>query len=358
MHPFELGDDRVEIAAGDLQRRVGAAILERQSPLQVDDVGRQALLDEAVTTGVLQVGPRRSESVEQVGVERRLDGAVLHVAEVGEPDPERREHPGVRVQVDAADPEAVGDETRVLTPGSAEADQRVVPDVVAPLHGDLLDRVGHRLDGDGEEPLRDLLGSPARRGGVGDLGRQVAEAFPDDVCVERLVAAGAEHRREELGSQTSEQDVAVGHRQRPTVAVRGGTGVGPRRVGADPESGAVEGEHRPTAGRHGVDVDHGGTHPHTGDLRLVGALQLAGEVRDVGRRSAHVESHEPVETGGAGRADHADDPSGGAREQGVLALERTRVGEPAVRLHEHQTWPVAVRAQVTIDPVDVLAQDR
>ena len=67
---------------------------------------------------------------------------------------------------DAPNAERFRDLRRMLAAGAAEAAQREARDVVAALHGDLLDRVRHALDGDPQEPGRDLL-EPRRvaRGG-------------------------------------------------------------------------------------------------------------------------------------------------------------------------------------------------
>ena len=53
--------------------------------------------------------------------------------------------------------EAVGDETGMLATGAAEADEGVVGYVVAPLDRDLLDGVGHVVNGNGEEPFGQFL---------------------------------------------------------------------------------------------------------------------------------------------------------------------------------------------------------
>ena len=50
-------------------------------------------------------------------------------------------------------PELVGDQAGVLAAGAAEALQREAGGVVALLHADLLDRVGHVGDGDAQEAL-------------------------------------------------------------------------------------------------------------------------------------------------------------------------------------------------------------
>ena len=57
---------------------------------------------------------------------------------------------------DALHAERVGNGAGVLAAGAAEAAERVTRHVVAALDRDLLDGVGHVLDGDPEEALRDL----------------------------------------------------------------------------------------------------------------------------------------------------------------------------------------------------------
>jgi gas vesicle protein len=57
--------------------------------------------------------------------------------------------------------ERIGHEAGVLAAGAAEQLSRYFGDVIAALDGDLLDRVRHVLDGDGEEALGDLLGDLA-----------------------------------------------------------------------------------------------------------------------------------------------------------------------------------------------------
>ena len=46
----------------------------------------------------------------------------------------------------------------MLARGAAEAVERVLGDVVAALHGNLFDRVGHVFDGDAQKSFRDVLG--------------------------------------------------------------------------------------------------------------------------------------------------------------------------------------------------------
>ena len=111
---------------------------------------------------------------------------------------------------------------------------------------------------------------------------------------------------------------------------------------------------RAAARRHRVDRHHRRAHAHAGHLGLERALELAGVKRDVGRGAAHVEADDVVEPGHRRGARGADDAAGRAGQDRVLALEASRLGQAAVRLHEIQ--PRA--AQLAGHPVDVAAQDR
>src|SRR3546814_2040541 len=61
------------------------------------------------------------------------------------------------MQEDLGHAERIGHQAGVLAAGAAEAVERVLGDIVAALHGDLLDGVGHVLHGDAQEALGDLL---------------------------------------------------------------------------------------------------------------------------------------------------------------------------------------------------------
>ena len=141
-------------------------------------------------------------------------------ADVGDADAVRRQHAGQRMDDDGLDAERFGDLRRVLTAGAAEAAEREARDVVAALHGDLLDRVGHALDGDAHEarrrPARGSARSPVARA---DVARQRRERRARGARVERLVGVRAEHARKEVGLDAAEQQVRVGHRQRPAASV-------------------------------------------------------------------------------------------------------------------------------------------
>ena len=273
---------------------------------------------------------------DQAGVQRGLDGLLAHGDDVGEPDPVGRQHPGQGMDQHRRHAQRVGHGAGVLAARAAEHVQDVLGHVVAALHRNLLDRVGHVGHGDLDEADRDLLGPAAVAGGPGDLAGERLELHGGGLGVQRLVATGAENAREMGGLDAAEQDVGVGQRERAAVAVAGGPGVGPRGVRADPVPAAVEVQHRAAARGHGVDGQHGGPHPDPGDLRLVLALEVPRVVRHVGRRAAHVEPDHLGEAGVLCGSRHADDAAGRAGQDRVLAAEAGRVGQAAVGLHEQE----------------------
>ena len=99
------------------------------------------------------------------GVQRRLERRLAQRAHVGEAHAVRRQHARQRMDEHARHAERIGDRARVLAAGAAEAAQRVVGDVVAALHRDVLDRVGHVLHRDAQEAVGDLLGRCRRVAG-------------------------------------------------------------------------------------------------------------------------------------------------------------------------------------------------
>ena len=152
--------------------------------------------------------------------------------------------------------------------------------------------------------------------------------------IERLVAVRPEHRGKMRRVDPAEEQVAVGDGQRAAVAVAGRSRVRARALRPDAEAHAVEPADRPAAGRDGVDLHHRRADAHPGDDAFVGKLELAGIVRHVGRRTAHVEADQPIAAVRRARRDHADDAAGGAGQDRVLAAKCGRFGEAAVRLHE------------------------
>ena len=258
------------------------------------------------------------------------------------------------MNLNALDAQRVGNATRMLTAGAAEAIERIFGDVVAPLHRDLLDRVRHILDGDGQESLGGLLGAQLLSGCGPDLARQRLELPSNNVQVQRPIAAGTENFGEMTGLQPAEEQVGVGHRERAALAVAGGAGICARRFRPDPESCPVEPEDRPAARRHGVNTHHRHAHPYTGDDGFERPLERAGEMTDIRGRAAHVEADDLFEARHAGGRDGADHAARRSGEDAVFSLEQGCVRQAAVRLHEHGSHP----RQGGRNPVDVSPQDR
>ncbi len=270
-----------------------------------------------------------------------VDGLIEHHPLVGHPDAEGRQDARERVNEHLVDTETVGHEAGVLTTGTTETDQRVVTDVVASLHRDLLDGIGHALHGDRQEPLGDLHaghGHP-RRGR--DLGGDCLEAGHHDRRVQPLGARGTEDRREELGPDLAHHDVAVRDGQRTIISVAGRSGGGPRRLRANAQTSTVEGDDGPSPGCNRVHQHHRRPNTNTGDLCFLRALQVPAEMAHVGRGATHVEPDDPIEPGRCRGPHHADDATGRPGEQRVLSLEPMGLGEPPTRLHERQVHPVA-----------------
>jgi len=358
VHGFEGRLHRCDIASLDSKRRVRALVANRQPPHGHDLFGADALGHDRLATRRFEDLPPIAQIAEHLGRKSIFDRGVGHVTDVGETDSDRREHAGVGMNHDPLDAQAIGHKAGVLTTGTAEAHKRVLRDVVAPLHRDLLDRVRHVVDRYGQEALGNRFRRLASAGRRLDVGAQRVEPVVHDRFVERLVAIGPEHRGEEVGSQLAEQHVAIGDRQRSPVAVAGRTGVGASRVGSDPQATAVEMQDRTTARGDRVDVNHGRSHPDAGDLGFLHPLVLTGIVRHVGRCATHVEADDPVEARGLGGSDHADDATCGPREQRVLALEVLRIGQAAVRLHEQQPGADTVGPKTIVDLGDVATKDR
>ena len=350
--------DVVEGRAVDADRRVGAGIAqvhlgERRRRAGIDALGAQFLavqLDQ-----FLHHDPQAARGLGRHGL---LDGALAVGPDVGEAHAIGGEDAGEGVDQNGLHAERVGDQTGMLAAGAAEAGQRVAGDVVAALDRDLLDRVGHVLDRDGDV----ALGHFFRAAAVADLRRHLGEGGVHRVGIERGILLRPEDRGEEFGIDLAEHEVGVGDRQRSAAAVAFGAGIGTGAVRADPEARAVEMKDRPAAGGDRVDQHHRRAHAHARDLGLEGAFILAVIVGDVGRGAAHVEADHLVEAGHLGGFDRTDHAAGGAREDRVLALEQVGSGEAAGGLHEHElgrVFAVGARGrQLRGDLFDIAPQDR
>ncbi len=347
-HPRHLSD-RHE------QSGVGSGVAHPHPSVGRDVVGFHPLSHHLVPAGLYQLLPPPIETGQHVVTERLVHRLLIEVTNVGHADSHGREHTGVGMQHHGLDTESISHQAGVLASGPAETDQRVVRCVVAPLDGDLLDGVGHVLHCDGKEAFGHRLRCLVPTGLGHHPSSQGVETLFDHCVVQGLVTIGPEHGGKEFGSESTQQDVAVGDGQRTAVSIAGRAWIGTGRVGTDPHSGAVEVENRTTTGGHGVNVDHGGPDPETGNLGLAGPFQLARKVGDIGGGAAHVEPDELPEAGGPSSGDHADHTSCRTREQGILASKPMSLGQTAIGLHEHQA-PAAGLQRAT-HPIDVAAEN-
>lgn len=132
----------------------------------------------------------------------------------------------------------------------------------------------------------------------------------------------------------TQQQIAVGHGQRPAAPIAGRSRIGAGRFRSYPQPTAVEAADRAAAGRHSVDMQHRRPQPYSGHQGFEGAFVLAGVVGDIGGSAAHIEGDDPLETGPGGGARRADDAAGRAGQDAVLAAKMVSVGQTAVGLHE------------------------
>ena len=343
-------------AVVDRQWLMRALIAHVHTPLDHDPIARDILAEHFLNGTSLEIGKRLGDSLGRA-LQRTLDLALAQRAHFREAHAISREHARIGMQQHARDAEHIGDGARVLTASPAKAVERVACHVVAALHRDFLDRIGHVLDGNAQEALSNLLRLIRRPARVIDLSGQALERLARSLDVQRLVATGTEHAREVIWLDLAEQDIAVGDRERTTAAIAGRAWIGARAFGAHLESAVLELQDGAAARRDRVNVHHGRAHPHARDLRLEGALELAVEVRDVGGRAAHVEANELFEAGHGARPHHADDATCRPREDRVLALEERGVDQPAIRLHELKApAAAAIRTELVAHLIHVPAQ--
>ena len=195
---------------------------------------------------------------------RLLDRLLAQRAHVGEAHAVGREHAGERMDEHARHAERVGDEARVLPARAAEAAQRVFGDVVAALHRDVLDRVGHVVDRDAQEALGDLLGrcALAGRAAISPRAPRTSRARP------RRRAARRRAGRTPAGRTPAGSCRPSRCSRSRSAGRRGGSTPGP---GSRPpnrgrrESARRRSADRAAAGGDGVDRHHRRAHAHAGD---------------------------------------------------------------------------------------------
>ena len=285
-------------------------------------------------------------------IQRRFDGTLAHGAGVGEPHAIGGEQAGERVDQNRAHAQRIGHEAGVLAARAAETLQGVVGHVIAALHGDFLDGVGHVLDGDADEAFRHFFG----RAGVASLRCERRKALPHGVHIEGLVAAGAEDLGEEGGVQLAHHHIGVCDRQRAAAPIAARAWISASGIGADDKATRIRMEDRAAARRHRMDEHHGRANAHARDFGFKRALEFAVVMGDIRGGAAHVEADDPRQAREFGGLHTADDPACGAGQNGVAALEQVGVGQPARGHHEHELGAGASIVEFGGHPVHIAAQ--
>ncbi len=354
MRGSKIRGDRGEVAVLHDERRVGALVFDMRLPKQRDALGCHALRQHLGFACAAETIERALELGQNLTAQRRLHRLLLDRSQIGESHAVGGEHAGERVNENARHAERIGHQARMLPAGAAEATQRVLGHVVASLDRDLLDRIGHALDGDGQKAFGDLPRTASIAGLGGDLVAERGEFFLDRLAVERSIARGPEQGRKELWLQLAEHEIAIGDGKRPAGAIAGRARPCAGGFRPDAIARAVERADGAAARRHGVDVHHRRAHAYARDQRLEAALEFAGVMRHVGRGATHVKGDDLGKAAALGGSRRADDPAGRSGQDRVLAGKFPRIREAAVRLHEHQPR----LAQLPREPVDMTSQDR
>ena len=332
--------------AGDGQQAVTARKPQPSMAFYRNGVRRDALFDQR-RAGILF---ERAQVVGEILFQPAHNAHFADRLYRRQPDAIGRENPRERVDQHGFHAQFVGDPAGVLAAGTAETGERIGGDIVPARDADLANGIGHVVDCNGEKAFGD-------RGEVLRLGQRRShcfEPFSGRIRVERLVAAGSEHAGEERRVDPAKEQIAVGNRQRSALAITGGTGIGARAFRPDAEPSAIELADRAAPGSDRMDLHHRRGHAHARNHAVAGHLVFARVMRDIGAGPAHVEPDQPVVPERGARGDHPDHAARGARQDGILAAERTDFGKPAVRLHE----PQAVRVgQPRLQRIGIAAQN-
>ena len=256
------------------QRGIRARITQMDARDDANAFSRHVLRQHLVARSDREINQQVIEAPAVVVVELNLNRLLAHGGNVGKPHAIGGEHTGQRMNINARHAQRIGDEAGMLSAGAAETGECVGGDVVAALHRNLLNGIGHVSDGNVNETLGDLLGRARVAGGVADFISKRCELLTHDISVERLVTVRSEHMRKPCGLYFAEHDIAVGHRQRAALAITRWPRIGAGGIGADAVTRAVEMQDRSATGGNGVYVHHRSAHAYTGDLGVETALDV------------------------------------------------------------------------------------
>ena len=317
-------------AKGHDQRRVAALITHMHSPVYAQLAGAQRLaLQISLGTDCQCLQLLRNPGHGRF-CQRGLDGLLTNHVLVGETHSISAQHAGQGMHQHARHAQRISHQAGMLAAGAAKTLQGVTGDVIAARHRYFFNGVGHLLHRDVDKAFSHHLGTAA-----GLRGQQCKFLFNSRLA-QRLIGVGAEHLGKVKGLHLADHEVGVGHSQRAAAPVAGGPGVGACALRADAKALAIKLQERAAAGGYGMNAHHRRTHAHPGHLRLKLALELARVVRHIGGGAAHVKADDLVHARNGGCTGHADNAAGGPAQNGVFALKRMCICQPARGLHEIQ----------------------
>ena len=319
-----------ERAKGHDQRRVTSLITHMHTPVYAQLAGAQRLALQISLGTDCQCLQLLRNAGHGLFCQRGLDGLLTNHVLVGQAHAVSAQHAGQRMHQHACHAQRIGHLAGMLAASAAKALQGVARDVIATGHGDFFNGVGHLLHRDVDKAFSHHLGAAA-----GLRGQHFKLLFNSRLA-QRLIGVGAEHLGKVKRLHLANHQVGIGHGQRAAAPVAGGPGVGACALRADAKALAVKLQERAAAGRHGVNAHHRRTHAHTGHLGFKLALELAGVVRHIGRGAAHVKANDLAHARNGRCTGHADNAAGRPAQDGVFALKRMCIGQPARRLHEIQ----------------------
>ena len=341
MRLLEPGAHGPQAAEADQKSRVGAGVAQMKPGHHGGRTpGGCALRLELGQSSGGERSRDRAHMGDRTRRELPVHGLLAAGANIGEAHAVRRQNAGERMNEHGGHAEGVGYLAGMLGAGAAKAVEHVRAHIIAAHDRDLLDGVGHVLDGDPDE----ALGHRLRRPAAADPPRKAGKGAAHPFGIERLHPGSAEDLRKVLGIDPSQHQVGIGQSERPAAAITGGAGIGPRGVRSDTKPRAVEVEDGTAACRDRVNAQHRRAHAHPGDLGFENALEFAVEMRHIGGGAAHVEADEAAETRHASGFRHPHHAAGGPRKDGILAVKEIGRGEAARGHHEHELRAVARRA--------------
>ena len=111
-----------------------------------------------------------------------LDGLLPQRSYIRQTHAVGRQHPGVGMDENLLHTQGFGNQAGMLSPRAAKTAEGIVAHVIAPLHGDFFNGVGHFLHGNGKETAGHLFGAAAVTRGlmdaIGQGGKLDLHRFP------------------------------------------------------------------------------------------------------------------------------------------------------------------------------------